>query len=72
MITLLGFLALLISSIFYIWFFKRFEERSLLIAGNIVNILGSAATLLYVLNITFGMSPLLFVALTSTVTDTIF
>ena len=72
MITLLGFVALLISSVVYNWFFKNVEERVLLSFAMLVNFLGSVMTLLYVLEITFGMPPLAFVALTSTVTDTIF
>lgn len=72
MITLLGFIALLVSSLVYNWCFKNIEERILLSLAMIVNFVGSVATLLYVLDITFGMPPLAFVALTSTVSDTIF
>lgn len=72
MITLLGFCALLVSSLLYNWFLKSVEERWLLSGAMIVNCLGSAMTLLYVLEITFGLPPLIFVALTSTVSDTIF
>ena len=71
MITLLGFFAMFISSIFYNWFLKSFEERTLLALAMVVSCIGSVTTLLYVLDITFGMNPLIFVCLTSTVTDTI-
>jgi hypothetical protein len=72
MITLLGFVALLFSSLIYNWFLKSIEERCLLTVSLIVNCIGSVGTLLYVLNLTFGIPPLVFVAITSTVTDTIF
>jgi Na+/melibiose symporter-like transporter len=72
MITLLGFLATLVSSVFYNWFLKNFEERNLLAIAMVVNCLGSVITLLYVKNIMFGMSPLVFVCLTTTVTDTVY
>ena len=71
MITLLGFVGTLVSSVSYNWLLKNYEERSLLALAMAVNCLGSVATLLYVLDITFGMKPLVFVCLTSTVTDTI-
>lgn len=71
MITLLGFGAMLVSSILYNWALKNYEERSLLAFSMVVGCIGSVTTLLYVLNITFGMSPLVFVCLTTTVTDTI-
>lgn len=71
MIALLGFIALLVSSLVYNWFFKNIEERILLSLAMIVNFIGSMTTLMYVLKITLGMPELVFVALTSTVTDTI-
>lgn len=72
MITLLGFAALLISSLIYNWCLKNFEERNLLAFASLVYLLGSLGTLLYVLDLTLGINPFVFVALTSTVTDTIF
>ena len=71
MITLLGFVGTLVSSVVYNWLLKNYEERSMLGLAMMVNCVGNVMTLLYVLNITLGMKPLLFVCLTSTVTDTI-
>ena len=72
MITLLGFAALLLSSLVYNLLLKNYEERCLLGIAMLINCLGQIGTLLYVLKVTLGMSPLLFVALTSTITDTIY
>lgn len=72
MITLLGFAALLISSLIYNCGLKNFEERNLLAFASLVYLFGSLGTLLYVLDLTLGINPFVFVALTSTVTDTIF
>ena len=72
MITLLGFAALLLSSLVYNLLLKNYEERCLLGIAMLINCLGQIGTLLYVLKVTLGMSPLLFVALTSTITDKIY
>jgi Na+/melibiose symporter-like transporter len=72
LITLLGFIALLVSSFLYNSFFKSYEERCMLAVAMCINCVGSVMTLLFVLDKTFGLSPFLFVCLTSTVTDTIF
>lgn len=72
MLALFGFVALMLSSLLYNWCFKNVEERILLSLAMIVNFLGSVMTLLYVLEKTGGIPPFVFLALTSTVTDTIF
>jgi BT1 family len=43
-----------------------------MITACLINMIGSATTVLYTKQITFGMSPLAFVCLTSTVTDTLY
>ena len=65
-------MATLFGSIMYNCFFKRFEERNLIAFGIIIGIFGSGITLMYVFNITLGMSPLIFVAFTTTVTDVLY
>jgi hypothetical protein len=72
MLALFGFVALMLSSLLYNWCFKNVEERILLSLAMIVNFLGSVMTLVYVLEKTGGIPPFVFLALTSTVTDTIF
>ncbi len=72
MLALFGFAALMLSSLLYNWCFKNVEERILLSLAMIVNFLGSVMTLVYVLEKTGGIPPFVFLALTSTVTDTIF
>jgi hypothetical protein len=72
MLTLLGFIAMFLGSMIYNIFFKNFEERGLLAFAMIVNCFGSVGTLLYVTDNMFGINPIIFVAFTSTVTDTMF
>lgn len=43
-----------------------------MITACLINMIGSATTVLYTKQMTFGMSPLAFVCLTSTVTDTLY
>jgi hypothetical protein len=44
----------------------------MMITACLINMIGSVTTILYVKKMTFGLSPLAFVCLTSTVTDTLY
>lgn len=68
---MVGWGALFISMFMYNMCLKTLEVRTLMISALFVNALGSSTTILYTRQITFGLSPLAFVFLTSTITDTL-
>jgi hypothetical protein len=72
MLELLGFVTLFVSTFIYNGLLRSYQVRSMMICACLVNLLGSFMTVLYTLNITFGMTPLVFVCLTSTITDTLY
>ena len=72
MLGVLGFLTLLISTFIYNGVLKNLEMRNMMITACAINLIGSATTVLYTKQLTFGLSPLAFVCLTSTVTDTLY
>ena len=51
---------------------KETPIRTMMIIACVINMIGAGTTVLYTLKITFGMSPLVFVVLTTTVTDTLY
>lgn len=72
MLGVLGFLTLLISTFIYNGLLKNLEMRNMMITACLINLVGSLTTVLYTKEMTFGLSPLAFVCLTSTVTDTLY
>lgn len=71
LVMMVGFLMLIIGSLIYTTAFKQSSFRKLMIAGIVINFIGSCFTLLYVNQIYFGLNPLVFCLLTSTVTDSL-
>lgn len=69
--VMVGWLALFLSMFLYNMFLKDWECRTMIISALFVNAVGSATTILYTRNITFGLSPIAFVFLTTTITDTL-
>ena len=51
---------------------KEVQIRYMMISACMINLVGAMTTLMYVKDITLGMSPLVFVVMTSTVTDTLY
>ena len=72
MLGVLGFMTLFLSTFIYSACLKSLEMRSMMITACLINMIGSFTTILYTKQLTFGLSPLAFVCLTSTVTDTLY
>lgn len=72
MLGVLGFITLFISTFIYSSLLKDLEIMNMMVTACVVNMIGSFLTVLFTKNITFGLSPLTFVCLTSTVTDTLY
>jgi hypothetical protein len=51
---------------------KETPIRTMMIGACFINMIGAVTTVLYTLKITFGLSPLAFVVMTTTVTDTLY
>jgi hypothetical protein len=71
MLSVLGSICLFASTFMYSGLLKELPIRSMMAIACLLNFIGASTTVLYVKDITFGMSPLAFVVLTSTVTDTL-
>jgi hypothetical protein len=56
----------------YSGFLKGWQIRTMMLTALIINMFGAATTILYTTQNTFGLPPLAFVCLTSTVTDTLY
>jgi hypothetical protein len=69
MLALFANVALSAGSIIFSLFMKESEFRFILIISCIVNFVGAFLTMLFCLEITFGLPDFIFVALTTTVTD---
>lgn len=71
MLSVLGFVCLFFSTLIYNKFLKTVPIRKMMITACFLNLLGAITTILFVKQITFGLSPIIFVVLTSTVMDTL-
>ena len=71
MLSVLGFVCLFISTLVYNGLLKTIPIMKMMITACFLNLLGAITTILYVKQLTFGLSPLTFVVLTSTVMDTL-
>ena len=72
MLTVLAYVTLLVSTFIYNGLLKNLEMRNMMVTACLINLIGAFTTVLYTSDRTFGMSPLAFVCLTSTVTDTLY
>ena len=70
-LIMIGFLTLITGSLLFNVFFKKTNFKLIITGGCLINLIGSVLTLLFVRQIYLGMSPMVFVACTSTVTDTL-
>lgn len=65
----LGFFYLVIAMQLYNWYLKDRETSIMMIIACFTNLLGSIGCILFVRKIYFGMDPLVFMIMTSTITD---
>lgn len=72
LLSVFGYVALVVSTIMYNIFLKNFETRYLVLFASFVNVLGAVLTLCFVTGNTFGLSPMVFIVFTSTVFDIIY
>jgi MFS family permease len=72
MLQVLGYITLFISTFMYNACLTSWEVRHMMAAACLINMVGALTTVLYTTETTFGLSPLTFVCLTSTVTDTLY
>jgi hypothetical protein len=72
LLSLIGYATLISGSIFFNLFMKNKEFTMMMIVACFINCLGSITTVLFTRGIYLGMSPYVFVILTSTVTDTLY
>lgn len=72
LLSLIGYATLTTGSICYSIYFKESEFSSMILLACFVNFIGASLTMLFCINVTFGIPPFLFVCLTSTVTDTLY
>jgi hypothetical protein len=66
-----GFVTLISGSLLFNSCFRQTNFRVIIFSGAIINFLGSILTLMFVRQIYLGLSPMMFVVCTSTVTDTL-
>jgi hypothetical protein len=73
MLTLLGFVTLLTGTIAFERIFKRYEVKQLMLWNSIIGVIGGFISLVFAmrLNLAIGISDLVFVILSSVVTDTL-
>lgn len=72
MLQLIAMASLIPGSILFAIYLKESEFRLMMVLACAVNFFGAFTTMLYTSNHTFGLSPLLFVMFTSTVTDVLY
>ena len=70
--SVLSNITLFVSTFIYSGLLKEWEIRNMMIAAMIINMTGAATTVLFTTKHTFGLPPIAFVCLTSTVTDTLY
>ena len=73
MLTLLGFVTLLTGTIAFERIFKRYEVKQLKLWNSIIGVIGGFISLVFAmrLNLAIGISDLVFVILSSVITDTL-
>ena len=72
MLSLIGYATLITGSVAFNLFMKDKEFTMMMIVACFINCIGSVTTVLFTRGIYLGMSPFVFVILTSTVTDTLY
>lgn len=72
MLTLIGFLMMIVGAAIYNLYFKETEFRKVLVIACLVNFVGALLTMFFCLDFTFGLPKFLYVLLTATVTDIIY
>lgn len=72
MLGVLGSFCLFLGTIIYNLCLKEKSVRFMMVIACVTNLLGAGGTLLFLRQITFGMSPMLFMIVSSTVTDTLY
>ena len=72
LLQVLSYITLFVSTFIYSGLLKEWETRSMMLTAMIINMVGAAMTVLFTTQRTFGLPPLVFVCLTSTVTDTLY
>jgi len=72
LLQVLSYMTLFVSTFLYSAFLKGWETRNMMLVAMVINMLGAATTVLFTTQHTFGLPPLAFVCLTSTVTDTLY
>lgn len=72
LLQVLSYVTLFVSTFIYSGFLKGWEIRNMMLMALIINAFGAATTVLFTTQNTFGLPPLAFVCLTSTVTDTLY
>jgi Na+/melibiose symporter-like transporter len=71
-LQVLSYLTLFASTFIYNALLKNWETRNMMYTALIINMIGSATTVLYTTGHFFGLPPVAFLCLTSTVTDTLY
>ena len=72
MLGVLGSFCLFLGVLIYNLALKEKSVRFMMVIACVTNLLGAGGTLLFLRKITFGMSPMLFMIVSSTVTDTLY
>jgi len=71
-LQVLSYIFLILTIFLFSAYLRDVRIGYMMILACSINMLGALMTVLYTLNITFGLKPLVFVCLTSTVTDSVF
>ena len=72
LLQVLSYITLFVSTFIYSGLLKEWETRTMMLTAMVINMVGAAMTVLFTTQRTFGLPPLVFVCLTSTVTDTLY
>lgn len=71
-LQVLSYIALFASTFIYAGLLKNIEIRWMMVTALILNAIGAAGTVLFTTKHTFGLPPIAFICLTTTVTDTLY
>jgi cytochrome b subunit of formate dehydrogenase len=71
LLMMFGFLTLITGSILFSSLFKESNLRCVIFIGVLINFTGALLTVCFVKQMYFGLSPMMFVICTSTVTDSL-
>jgi len=69
MLNVMGSFALFLSIFVYSGYLKDLPVRNMMIIASLMRVLGGVFTIMYLKDITLGMSPLTFVVLTGTISE---